>query len=556
VRSILQSGALAATFLSGISLATAADFKVLHAETIAARAGDLAVDADGHSRLSFQAYGRQFELSLRPNVRLLSQMPATQRSTWERFPIYRGVLTGKPSSWVRLTRVGDELHGAIWDGTELFTIEPARAVAPFALQSLDAAGADSVMYRLADTESVLDTQFCGVGPMQGLNASAKYEALVDELRQTFAAAAVATERIEIAFIADFEFSNRFPANTQGEMLARINVVDGIYSDQVGVAIVAPALQVFTANDDPFTTSAPPDLLNQLGSYRQSTSAIRSRGLAHLMTGRDLDGETAGIAFVNSLCEAFGGVGLSQNTSSVTVASLIAAHEIGHNFGAPHDAEADSACVGTPATFLMAPQINGSSTFSQCSLDQMRPNVQAAACITLLPTADAALGVPSGTVSAVNGVVFDLRIRVTSVGTATVNNVVVTATPGATLAIESAAVSIGTCSTSATAVTCTLGSLPATSAQQIDLRLRGTAVGASQVSVGLASANDQNAQNNSANIPVAVNAQSTSTGGGGGGGGGSLDWRVVLVLLSLLLLSRSRPAGPSHRPATPAARVLR
>lgn len=536
--------AFAAALLSGSTLAAAADFKILHAETIATQAKDLPADAGADPfRLSFQAYGRQFELSLTSNAQLLSRMPAAQKSAWARFPLYRGIVVGREGSWVRLTRVSDELHGAFWDGTDLYTVAPARAVAPYALQSLNASGSDLVVYRLSDTESALDTAFCGVGPEQRSDSAGRYDALIGELRKQFAAAAaVAVEQIEVAFIADFEFRTRFPASTEGDMLARVNVVDGIFDAQVGVAIV-PAFQVFTDSSDPFTTTVPADLLAEVGSYRQTTPAIRARGLAHLMTGRDLDGNTAGIAFLDSLCEAFGGVGLSESSGSVTVAALIAAHEIGHNFNAPHDGEAGSPCESTPQTFLMAPRITGSSTFSQCSLDEMRAAVASASCITPVATADAGLTVPGGTISAVTGTAFNLNVDVTSLGTTAVNGVVVTATPGANLTVDSAIVPGGTCTTGANSVvTCNLGNIAAAASRRITLTLRGTAVGATQIAVSLMATNDGSAQNNSGVASVSIGAAVTPPpppppGNDGGGGSGALQWFVLAGLLGACVARR-------------------
>lgn len=543
MRWIFLRAAFLAALLTWSSLAAATEFKVLHAEAIAAHAADLATEPDaGTSQLSFQAYGQQFDLALTSNAKLLSRLTATQRAAWARFALFRGTVAGRAGTWVRLTRVGDELHGAFWDGTELYTIAPARAVAPYALQSLDAAGSDPVVYRLSDTESVLDTAFCGVTSGHQLDSSANLEALFGELRKDVAAAALAIEQIEIAFIADFELSTRFGANTQGEMLARINVVDGIYDGQLGIAIV-PTFQIFTASDDPFSDATmASDLLSEVGTYRQSTPAIRARGLAHLMTGRNLDGNTAGVAFLDSLCESFGGVGLSESTGSVTISALIMAHEIGHNFGAPHDSEPGSVCESTPPTFLMAPRVTGNDMFSQCSLDQMRPNAAAASCITPLAIADAALTVPAGTVTAVTNTAFNVNADVNSIGTGSVNNVVVTATPGVNLTVDSATVVGGTCTIGANSVvTCNLGAITASTTRRVTLQLRASAAGATQVAFSLTATNDGSAQNNGATASISVGAATVPPPppppSNGGGGGGALQWFVLSALLGACVVRR-------------------
>ena len=547
---LISAGILAVATCTALA-AEASEFRVLKAEPVGLRATDVparATSAPVH--LHFQAQGQSFELVLSSNERLLANLPVAQKAALADHALYRGVIAGRPDSWVRLTRVGDELHGAFYDGRDLYTIAPARDVAPFALQSLDADGSEAVVYRLADTESVLNSAFCGTGAAHGLQHSAAaaenpqkaHDAIVGELRAV--AAAVAVEQIEIAFIADFEFSTRFASDTQGAMLARINIIDGIFDAQVGVAIV-PFFQIFRENDDPFTASDSSNLLDQVANYRRDTPAIRSRGLAHLMTGRGLDGNTAGVAFVDTLCQARGGSGLSESTASTTTSALIASHEIGHNFGAPHDGEAGPACESTPATFLMAPSITGSNQFSQCSLDQMAPNVAGAACITPIAIADAALALPGGTITAARATAFNLNIDVNSPGTTQVNSVAVIATPSASLGVDSASAAGGTCTTGANSVvTCDLGSIASGASKRVTLVLRGNTAGSANLSVNLTAANDANSGNNNGTQAISITSATAPappppSNDDGGGGMGLLTTAVI----GLALLLRLRRRGP-------------
>jgi hypothetical protein len=88
--------------------------------------------------------------------------------------------------------------------------------------------------------------------------------------------------------------------------------------------------------------------------------------------------------VGSLCFN-SSVGITQRFGSLT--SIILAHELGHNFGAPHDNQGGSACSSTGSGFIMNPSINGGlSQFSACSIEQMNPVITQAttgfnACIT-------------------------------------------------------------------------------------------------------------------------------------------------------------------------------
>jgi hypothetical protein len=239
------------------------------------------------------------------------------------------------------------------------------------------------------------------------------------------------------------------------MLERMNVVDGIFSSQVGVTTIPTDFITFATDNDPFTSSEASSLLNQFAVYRNSTPLVRSRGLAHLLTGRPLNGNTIGIAFLGSLCQAHEGTGLSESSEFIDSA-LIIAHEVGHNFGAPHDGQAGSPCATTPRNFIMSPELNGSSTFSACSLQQMQPRVQAAACIIAARNRDLAVGTAASEIQAVVDQPFDYAVEVTSLGDFASANGVLNVQLPVTLQILSAAMPGVSCTTSVGSVRCELG----------------------------------------------------------------------------------------------------
>ncbi len=536
---------LGVALLAGGVDAFAAEFRILHSESIALRAEDLGTSSAARAglaaaALSFEAYGRRFDLELEPNARLLRRLPAAQRAALQQFPMYRGTLAGLRGSWVRLTRVGSELHGMLWDGSELYVIEPAQAAAAFMLAPAAGTRSTNVIYRLSDTLSDLGPNFCTVlRPGDKPTALASYDALVAELRQSPALAAVATGEMQVAIIGDFEFVTDHPANAQGVVLARMNVVDGIFSDQVGVQLTVSSVTLFNAANDPFTDESAADvLIDEVAAYKDDgTNGISGTGIAHLMTGRNLDGTTVGIAYLESICNRFFGVSLSMGGSEIssTSATLVAAHEIGHNFGAPHDAETGTACETTANTFLMATQLNGSDQFSPCSLAQMEPVIDQApvSCIAPLAFSDVALSAAPATVAAPVDQNFSFTVTASSTGSLGVDGVMVTINLPAAISLQSATPSAGTCSSGAGAVTCDLGSIPGGSSRNINVTARGTQVGTFTSTDSVTAANDANAGNNATDVIVTINPPSN---GGGGGGGGALS---ALVLLSLLLAGTRR-----------------
>jgi hypothetical protein len=126
------------------------------------------------------------------------------------------------------------------------------------------------------------------------------------------------------------------------------------------------------------------LLDELGRLRQQTPALSATGLTHLVTGRSFDGGNAGIAYTDALCSRRYAASISTAHTSTALDTLTIAHEIGHVFGAPHDGVQQ--CEATPqGQYIMTPTINTSiSTFSQCSIDQIKAVIDSYSCVVTLP----------------------------------------------------------------------------------------------------------------------------------------------------------------------------
>ncbi|MCB1618696.1 MAG: hypothetical protein KDI08_08265, partial [Pseudomonadales bacterium] len=495
---------LACWLLPGVVLAApAAGLRILQHEAL-----QVVADAGGRE-LEIEVYGRRFRLHLQRNERIRF---VDARRTPRVEPL-RGTIDGQPGSWVRLTRTPTGLYGLMSDGRDFYAIEPAAAVAPHAIGPVAAKGMAPVVYRLADTVLPAGEASCGVVspreppalPMQ--SAQQALDAVGEELQ---ALAAILPDRqIEVAVVGDAAFGGLSFAGgltPEAAIAARMNVVDGIYSSQIGVKIVVGEVTVFRGGSDPFsTTTVPNTLLGELGNWRRNTPAQAAHGLTHLLTGRDLDGTTVGIAYLGSLCNARSGASLSQGTLSQINSALIIAHEMGHNFGAPHDGEAGSVCESAPQTFLMAPRLNGNDRFSSCSLERIAAAVATAACITAFESPDASIDLPAMTVRPLRGVSFDYRFYVHSIGSGTVDDVVATVTLPAGLVLESSSIAGGAaCSGGPTgSLSCALGSLPTQTRREIVLTLRARQFGAPTLQVSLRASNDGLAANDSAQVTLNI-----------------------------------------------------
>jgi hypothetical protein len=454
----------------------------------------------------FEAYGRQFTLSLADNEHVLSKLPAQRKLQLQSYRLVRGALDGQPGSWVRLTESAGGVEGAIWDGHDLYAVTSYARIAGHLTTPLAVAPDQTVVYRLSDTRDALPQDFCALRGdavrTQKLDPLGQYRQMVGELQG--AAAAKVSRQIEIALVADSAFAAAEPADPVAAMLARLNIVEGIFSEQVGLLVLATELRVIPAGNDPFTTTQPVSLLEQIGKYRAANPAVRARGLAHLMTGKNLDGTTAGIAYVGSACEAERGVSLSERSYGTTISAIVMAHELGHNFGAPHDGESGEACSAVAGGYIMSPSISGFASFSQCSVNVISRGLDQAACVTPADFADAALTAGS-TISAEGGVPFTLPFMVRSSGTQAVEDVVFSFSlpEGAGVNLDAAAGEGASCSVTPLGARCELGAIPAGEQRSLSVTARATLPGTVTTRARVTASNDLMTSNDARDVGVSI-----------------------------------------------------
>lgn len=446
--------------------------------------------------LQFDAYGRRFVVTLEPNDRLSSLVQTSGAADIE---LYRGLVNGDPRSWARLSLVGGKFQGMLWDGTDVYVIEPVSKLRDSLPANTKVDSDTTAIFRLADVTMTPGSASCGSDAVASASKGTDaYNSMVNELKGSSAImqAAGATKRLEISVLGDSLVVSRFGSDnqTRNELLQRLNNVDGIYSSQLGVQISVPSIDL--GNWLPGITDAS-ELLNKLGEMRRDSPNLNSRGLTHLFTGRDLNDTTVGIAFIDSVCDRRYGAGLTEaRNRSVWTESLIAAHEIGHNFGAPHDGDPDEACASTPTgLFLMSSSINGNDTFSSCSLGIMQPKAASATCVTALANADIAVDANLGSTLHPLNTSFDWQLTVRNVGGLTTSNATAEITLPTDLTIEEAFVSGGTCTSGGGLVACQLGQIAGGNSAVVQLVLRSSIAASHAVSVAVSATNDTNLANN-------------------------------------------------------------
>ncbi len=281
----------------------------------------------------------------------------------------RGALAGVPGSIAAGASLADGLYASVLlpDG-QVWWIEPVSA---------RLGAAEDGLYAVYDKDDVVATgASCGAGAEQGVQ-------MFFEVPKQLAGDGVAGEEgglceAEVACDADVEYYNDWGSVAAVE--ARINlIIDTVnlqYEAEVGITHVITAIIVRTVEPDPYSTSDPGGLLGQFSNHWEASQQSIQRDVAHLFTGKALAGSVIGIAFLNGVCNGNIAYGLVESdfNGNFECATDLSAHELGHNWGAPH-----CDCPG----WTMHPGIQCANTFSQSSIGAITAFRNSVGCLDCL-----------------------------------------------------------------------------------------------------------------------------------------------------------------------------
>jgi len=126
--------------------------------------------------------------------------------------------------------------------------------------------------------------------------------------------------------------------------ASVNLVfarDVQIEHELGDVIVRPS------EPDPYTTFDDGGLLGEFRDHWRGPLAGLSRDIAHMITGKEIDGNVVGLAYVGVICNFDYGYAWTQDTSGLGNAVGIMTHELGHSWSSPHclDVGCNSMCGG-------------------------------------------------------------------------------------------------------------------------------------------------------------------------------------------------------------------
>ncbi|MEQ2294805.1 hypothetical protein AMECASPLE_007526 [Ameca splendens] len=182
--------------------------------------------------------------------------------------------------------------------------------------------------------------------------------------------------VELFVVVDNTEYQRYGKDTRSRILGVVNHIDKLYRS-VNIRIMLVGLEIWSYRDYIDMDGNSDITLDNFLVWRQADLLQRAKhDNAQLVTGKDFDGDTVGLANKFAMCTVNSvGVNQDHHDNPLGLASTIA-HEMGHNFGLSHDS---AGCMCGPAyssnNCVMTEKLNMGGQafpdfFSNCSIQQL------------------------------------------------------------------------------------------------------------------------------------------------------------------------------------------
>ncbi len=338
-----------------------------------------------------------------PNYRAVETAPGGVRRVLSPQPVhtFKGVLAGREDTRGRFNLADGGVEGVVYAPEGWVYVEPLRNYLP------SATAGELVVYSHADIRPGEDIE-CGVSLPKRLQRG------VEQVTAQVEAGTPTKYEFEVATEADYEYVQALGGSREAnrEIEGILNQVDGVYQSELLLQLKVSFQHAWTM-EDPYHKTNNNILLHDFGEYwNENFATSQIYDVAHLWTGKSL--EVYGTATRGAACRfPTLSYGLSVRLTGIPEKYALAAHEIGHNFGATHPHAKNPPIAGCQGTIMRGSDyISGNGavlTFCEYSRKQIAGHVaQYNDCLTPRPIS---LQPPSGlTAKAVSTSGIDLSWR--------------------------------------------------------------------------------------------------------------------------------------------------
>lgn len=247
--------------------------------------------------------------------------------------LFTGQVVGRPDSSAYLSVSPFGVYGYVLTAGRQFVISSGPAESGLPTLMFDPAG--------------VPTDFLNIHPYVCGTDSSTFAPRAPYQPQEGTAGGPPCRYARVAVDTDYEFlANPFGGNQSAAtayVATLFGAVSQIYARDVNTRIYVSYLRLWANSNDPWTGSDTPSQLDQFRIYWNDNMTSEFRHVTHMLSARGLGG---GIAYIDALCHFSIRYAVSanlagyfpypiQNNNSQNWDLMVVAHELGHNFGAPH-----------------------------------------------------------------------------------------------------------------------------------------------------------------------------------------------------------------------------
>lgn len=160
--------------------------------------------------------------------------------------------------------------------------------------------------------------------------------------------------VEVGSDTDYEFfvkNGSSITNTINDVELMWSITEIVYERDVSIVFELSTIVVRASVNDPWSDSTDSSVILNAFRNRWNNSGNDEyrikRDVAHIFTGKNIANSILGLATVGVVCNQSFAYAMVESrwTSNLTLRSAVTAHELGHNFNAPH-CDTTSSCSGS------------------------------------------------------------------------------------------------------------------------------------------------------------------------------------------------------------------
>ncbi|XP_075062002.1 zinc metalloproteinase-disintegrin-like protein H3 [Mixophyes fleayi] len=179
--------------------------------------------------------------------------------------------------------------------------------------------------------------------------------------------------IELYVVADNSMFEKYGRNAtiiRNRIFGMVNYVNKVYKS-INTIVALIGIEIWDNKNQVEVNGSAPGNLDRFSAWGKESILPRvTNDNAQLITNKDFDGPTVGLAFTSSMCTSLSAGVIQDHSKNEVMVGVTLAHEMGHNLGLSHD-DVNCSCSAGPCVMLPVLSARLPNRSSNCSQNQFK-----------------------------------------------------------------------------------------------------------------------------------------------------------------------------------------